>query len=148
MYDTILVPTDGSDRSLTALRHALELAEAVDASVHALYVVDTETSWLTVSKSEVRDTLRNVGEDAARQALSSAERLAADFDVSLVTATREGSPDEAIIDYVTSEDIDLVVMATHGRQGIGRRLLGSVTERVVRDAPVPVTTISESAGDG
>jgi nucleotide-binding universal stress UspA family protein len=144
MYDRILVPTDGSDNSLAALGHALDLAEVFDARVHALYVVDTETSWLTVSKSEVRDTLRTVGEDAAREALSSAERLAAPTEVSLVTATREGNPADETLDYVTAEDIDLVVMAPHGRQ---HRLLGNVTERVVRGSPVPVTTITESAGD-
>jgi nucleotide-binding universal stress UspA family protein len=145
MYDSILVPTDGTDTARGALAHALALADVFDATVHALYVVDSETSWLTVSKDEVRHTLRTVGEDAAREALSSAERLAGDADMSLVTATREGSPAEEIVAYATSEGIDLVVMGTHGRQGVEQRLLGSVTERVVRGSPVPVTTITDEA---
>jgi nucleotide-binding universal stress UspA family protein len=143
MYDHILVPTDGTDTALAAFRHALGLAEAFDATVDVLYVVDTETSWLAVSKDEVRNTLRTVGEDAARRALADAERAAADTDVPVTTATREGSPAATILDYVTAADVDLVVMGTHGRQGVEDRLLGSVAERVVRGSPVPVTTVTD-----
>lgn len=147
MYDRVLVPTDGGPHSTAAARHAVELAERHGATLHSLYVVDTGTGWLTVSKAEVRDALREVGEAAGREALRVVERLAADADVELVTAVREGSPDEAILAYVDEADVDLVVMGTHGRTGVERRLLGSITERVVRAADVPVTTITE-ADDG
>ena len=147
MYDRVLVPTDGGPHSTAAARHAVDLAEMHGATLHALYVVDTGTGWFTVSKAEVRDALREVGEAAGREALCVVEQLAADADVDLVTAVREGSPDEAILAYVGEEDVDLVVMGTHGRTGVEHRLLGSVTERVVRAADVPVTTITE-ADDG
>lgn len=142
MYDRILVPTDGGDHALAAARRAFDLAEQYDATVHALYVVETDTNWLTVSKDEVRDGLREIGEDAGGQALNAIEALGDDFDVELVTAMREGSPDEEILKYVGDEAVDLVVMGTHGRGGIRRRLVGSVSERVVREATVPVMTVT------
>lgn len=144
MYERVLVPTDGSDPSLAAARRAFDLAERYGATVHALYVVDTDTSWLTVSKSEVRDSLRAVGEDAGREALAAVEALADGFDVDLVTSLEEGTPDETILDYVEREDLDLVVLGAHGQGGVRRRLLGSVTERVVRGATVPVMTVGDS----
>jgi len=142
VYDRILVPTDGGDHALAAARRAFDLAEQYDATVHALYVVETDTNWLTVSKDEVRDGLREIGEDAGGQALNAIEALGDDFDVELVTAMREGSPDEEILKYVGDEAVDLVVMGTHGRGGIRRRLVGSVSERVVREATVPVMTVT------
>lgn len=141
MYDRILAPTDGSDPATAAVRHALDLAATTGATVHAVYVLDTRTGFLTVSKDEVRGALRDVGEDAATATLDEVERLAADADVDLVTEVLEGAPDEAILDYAADHDVDLVVVGTHGRTGLERRLLGSITERVIGGASVPVTTV-------
>lgn len=82
------------------------------------------------------------------EALHVVGRLAADADVDLVTAVREGSPDDAILAYADGEDVDHVVTGTHGRTGVERRLPGSVTERVVRAADVPVTTVTEADDEG
>jgi len=147
MYDRILVPTDGGEHAIAAARHAVELAGAFDATVHAVYVVDTETSWLTVSKSEVRSALESVGRGQGQQALSEVEELAADAGVELVTELLEGAPDERILAYAAEHDIDLVVMGTHGRTGVERRILGSVSERVVRSADAPVMTLTADGGN-
>ncbi|OYR58226.1 universal stress protein [Halorubrum halodurans] len=147
MYDRILVPTDGGDRSLAAARRAFDLAERYGATVHALYVVETDTSLLTVSKGDVRGALRAVGEEAGREALAAVEEAGDAFDVGLVTTLREGVADEVIVEYVRREAVDLVVMGTHGREGVRRRLLGSVAERVVRGAGVPVMTVPADRGD-
>jgi nucleotide-binding universal stress UspA family protein len=144
VYDRILLPTDGSDHALAAARRAFDLARKYGATVHALYVIDTDTNLLTVSKSEVRDSLREVGEDAGKQALGAVEELAAEFEVGLDTTLREGTPDEEILAYAAAESVDLVVMGTHGREGVRRRLVGSVAERVVREATVPVMTVTET----
>jgi nucleotide-binding universal stress UspA family protein len=145
MYDRILAPTDGSDPATAAVQHALDLAATTGATVHAVYVLDTRTGFLTVSKDEVRGALRDVGEDAATATLDEVERLAADADVDLVTEVLEGAPDQAILDYADDHDVDLVVVGTHGRTGLERRLLGSITERVIGGASVPVTAVH---GDG
>jgi nucleotide-binding universal stress UspA family protein len=144
MYERVLVATDGGELAETAARHAMALAGVHGATVHAAFVVDTDTGWLTVSKSEVRDSLRQVGQDAGREALEAVERLATEAGVPVVTELLEGTPEEELVAYAEAADVDLVVMGTHGREGVRRRLLGSVTERVVRDAPVPVLTVKPS----
>ncbi len=140
MYDAVPVPTDWSEPSLRAAEHAVELAARFDATLHALYVVDVNPSPLAVSRADVRETLREVGEQAAQNAFENVERLAAAAGVELETAVVEGAPAEQIVDYADDHSVDFVVMGTHGRSGLGKRLLGSVTERVVRNAPVPVLT--------
>ena len=141
MYDRILVPTDGSPSMQPVVDHALELASVHDATVHGLYVVDTgnfatlpvETTW-----DGVTDMLRQEGE----QAVSEFEEMAGDTPVE--TAIREGNPSGEIVAYAREHDCDAVVMGTHGRGGIDRLLLGSVAERVIRAAPVPVVTVPVS----
>jgi nucleotide-binding universal stress UspA family protein len=147
MYDEILVPVDGSEPSLHAAEHAAELAARFDAPLHALYVVDADPSPLAVSRADVRETLREVGEQAAENAFETVERLAEDAGVDLETAVVEGAPAEQIVDYAGERGVDLVVMGTHGRSGLGKRLVGSVTERVVRNAPVPVLTVGNHETD-
>ena len=150
MYDRVLIPTDGGEGALAAARHALDLAERYGATVHALYVIDTDTSWLTVSKTEVRDTLRDVGETEGSQALAEMESLAEEvgFEGELVTGLREGTPTKEILAYVEEARIDLVVMGTHGRKGIERSLLGSVAERTLRGSSVPVLIVPDTTQDG
>lgn len=142
MYDNILVATDGSDPATAAATHAIGLADTCDATLHALYVIDTGTTWLTVSKSDVRDTLRDVGHTEATNVLATVDDEATAAGVDIVTDIADGTPDDAILAYITDHDIDVVVMGTHGRNSVRRRLLGSITERVVREAPVPVVTVS------
>jgi nucleotide-binding universal stress UspA family protein len=141
MYDDILVPVDGSDHSMAAARQALGLAETYGATVHALYVVDTETSWLAVSKRDVQNSLRDLGQSAGEEALASFERLASDYDATVDTEILEGSVDVAILGHARDHDVDLVVLGTHGRSGVARRVVGSVAERVVRGATMPVMTV-------
>ena len=141
-YERILVPTDGSDHATAAARHALGLARTYDATVHALYVVDTGTSWLTVSKTEVRDSLREIGEGVGERALDDVVRLGEGYGVEVHTEVREGRPEAEILAAVEENDIDLVVMGTHSREWGGGGLVGSVAQRVVREARPPVMTVN------
>jgi len=147
MYDTIVLPTDGSAGIERVVEHAGKLARVHDATIRALYVVDAttftglpmETSW---------DGVRQVLESEGETALEGVERLAPD-DVAVETATVEGTPSTEIVRYTREQPVDVVVMGTHGRGGIDRLLLGSVAERVVRKSAVPVVTVpvSETAVD-
>lgn len=140
MYDKILVPTDGSDGVERAVSHAIDLAATNDATVHALYVVNTasyssmpmETSW-----EHIREMLGEEGENA----LERVRELADDAGVTVEAVIRDGSPSKEIVNYAEDEGCDLIVMGTHGRGGIDRLLLGSVAERVVRSSRVPVLTV-------
>lgn len=127
------------------MRHAVGLADATGATLYALYVVDTETSWLTVSKADVKQTLREVGTNAREAALAEVESRATDANVPVETALREGVPDEEILAHADELGADLVVLGTHGREGVARRVLGSTTERIARDANTPVLTIHADA---
>ena len=138
MYDRILVPTDGSETAAKAVEHAVDLAEQYDATLHVLSVVDpTRFSTVGVDPSSVLVAV----EKGAREAVEAVEAAAEEAGVPTETTVVRGSPAQTITEYATDNDVDLVVMGTHGRTGLDRYLLGSVTERVVRTSSVPVLTV-------
>mgnify|MGYP006305019255 CR=1 FL=1 len=153
MYDTILIPTDGSDTAGIAVEHAVDIAAKYDATVHALYVVDPD--WLTYSLgAEQLDRIRqgNFGEmdeleaDAA-EATGVVADAARDRDVDVVEAVRGGTPHKIITSYADTEGIELIVIGSHGRSGVRRALLGSVTERVLRSSHLPTLVVDEHRED-
>jgi len=142
MYDSILVPTDGSDHSDLATEHAMSLADRHDATVHALFVVEAagpQGHWdVAVEQQEA------VGEAA----LDDAAALGEDHGVGVERHLRRGTPSEEIVDAATDYDVDLVVMGTQGRTGFSRiATAGSTTERVVRLTEIP-TLVVGGAGQG
>jgi nucleotide-binding universal stress UspA family protein len=140
MYDAILVPTDGSEGTRGAVDHAIDHAERYDADLHVLYVVDTRVSAEAGMESPgVLDALEETGQQAIDDVIAQAE--AADVDT-IEAAVANGIPHQAIHDYAAENDIDLIVMGTHGRTGLDRYLLGSVSEKVVRTSPIPVLTVA------
>ena len=140
MYSEILVPTDGSPASDAAIEHALNLAEQYDARIHALYVVDGSTySSLEAGAELVIEALEDEGAEATDRVADAAAEAGVDCETIVTTGTAY----QSIRDYVESDDIDMIVMGTHGRKGLDRYLLGSVTERVVRTANVPVLTVRQ-----
>jgi nucleotide-binding universal stress UspA family protein len=160
MYERILFPTDGSDGAAAALAHARELAETHDGTLHVMTVLDTSSPHIGMTAAgtegattgmvaEEHDTSEPgmVGEERGIES-SLRERAQAIVDavvdeidtVDTVTAVERGPPHRAILDYADENDIDLIVMGTHGRTGIERYLLGSVAEKVVRTSDVPVLT--------
>ncbi|WP_253737925.1 universal stress protein [Halohasta salina] len=141
MYDEILFPTDGEPASQAALDHAVELAERYDAQLHVLYVVDTAAyASFDAGAETIVGALKEQGEAAVESTVETAE----DAGVRTVSTIVSGSPHEEIVEHAASEGADLIVMGTHGRTGLDRYLLGSVTERVVRTAETPVLTVHPS----
>ncbi|MFW6003264.1 MAG: universal stress protein, partial [Halanaeroarchaeum sp.] len=137
-YESVLVPTDGSDGAMAAAHHGLGLAESLGASVHVLSVVDD--TWMG---PEARSTITEAElERPAKEAIDDVAETAASYDVPAVqTHVEHGPPATRIGEFVNSNDVDAVVMGTSGRSGLGRVLLGSVAEKTVRTAPVPVITV-------
>ncbi|UPW01415.1 universal stress protein [Halorussus gelatinilyticus] len=149
MYDTVLLPTDGSEAMETVVEHARDIAERRGADVHVLYVVD-DRAFLTLDDDripEVTDGLQAEGERAT-------DAVASDFDaaaVSVSTEIREGNPADEILAVADERDADLVVMGSHGSDPT-RNMLGSVSQKVVTLSSVPVLTVDiadadSSAGD-
>ena len=139
MYDSILVPTDGSREVERALEHAFDLANRHNATIRALYVINAASYGglqLETALEGIADALHGEG----KAAVNRVDELAPET-VTVETEVRKGAPSQVIVDEAETTACDLVVMGTHGRGGIDRLLLGSVTERVVRRSPVPVLTV-------
>lgn len=141
MYNDILVPTDGSAGSNSVVAHAVELAKSTGARLHLLFVVNTTYTTYGATGNTALEQVRTHGTAAV-------EELAADIEaegIETETIIEEGDPYEKIIDYAEA-NTDLIIMATRGRTGLDRYLVGSVTERVVRLSDVPVLTIQTPKG--
>ncbi|KAB1187303.1 MULTISPECIES: universal stress protein [Haloferax] len=137
MYTHILVPVDGSPEAENAVGHAVHLADAVDAAIHALYVAGAP------SGDESKD--RAVAE-RGRRALEDVRERAEEHGLTVDTTVADGEPAATIAEYADTTNADLIVMGTHGRDGVDRLLNGSVAERVGRHVSIPVMTIR--LGDG
>ena len=166
MYDTVLYPTDGSEGAACAKQHAKAIAEQFGATVHVLYVADTAfgdtpmrlgqtddgewTTGMVRRKSENRSKTGmlkkevNVTDVLEREGKRFTEEVASELEeagVDAVSACRVGVAPKAIIKYADEHGVDVIVMGTHGRSGLERRLIGSVTEKVVRESHVPVLSV-------
>ncbi|MFW5978279.1 MAG: universal stress protein, partial [Halohasta sp.] len=136
-YQEILLPTDGSQGAEAAVDWGLTLADTYDGTVHTIYSVDTSRFAGEGGMIGMYDALERTGEaalDTIRQ-----QTREAGIDVTATLAT--GPAARVIRSYSEDHDVDLIVMGTHGRSGVERYLIGSVTESVVRHAEVPVCCI-------
>ena len=132
MYDSILIPVDGSAPAKRAVGYGSLLAEAYDAELVLLHALAGGTGG--------SDADRERGE----RVLSAARELV-DGGVPVETRLVEGVPHRAVVDHVADADVDLVVMGRRGRTGLGEGLLGSVTERVLVRVSVPVVVVPRGA---
>ncbi|MGQ9753621.1 MAG: universal stress protein [Thermaceae bacterium] len=141
MYQRILMPIDGSPCSEQALRHGLGLAKALSAKVHFLYVLENpaQAIWITPESVpyglELLEDLRRIGEEAVNKALQQARELG----VEATGEVKEGLPVPTIVEE--SERYDLLVIGTHGRTGLDKLLLGSVTEGVLHRTKTPTLAV-------
>jgi nucleotide-binding universal stress UspA family protein len=136
MYEDILLPFDGSDGAAEALHHAAEIAHWADATIHVLFVADTTLNSVTVVETQVVDALVQEGEGIVEEAEKTLDTLGVDYDSDVV----QGHPAPTIVEYAEQYEYDVIVMPTHGREGVSRYLIGSVTEKVVRLSSIPVLT--------
>lgn len=166
MYDNILYPTDGSDGANAAMEHAVGLATSYDATLHVLFVIDEhhvesgmvprkdgpERGRVTGMMKRDEETAgegsmsrnKDIGERLERRGVHLTQEVAAllaEEGCETTTEVKEGDPAQIITEYAADNEIDLITMGTHGRRGIKRRLIGSVTENVVRTSEVPVLTV-------
>jgi nucleotide-binding universal stress UspA family protein len=141
--ECILVPVDFSEHAQESIRVAAEWAKLYDAKVELLHVLTEESLSSLSSDGEVQspDNADTTPKAKARQALATIGREVSALNVPLELYVQTGSPATAITEFVETRNTDLVVMATHGRTGVERFLLGSVAETTVRHVPCPVLTV-------
>lgn len=139
MYDTILVPTDGSEDADRAVRYALEQAARFDAALHTLFVVDTRLHGEpALSSTElVVDDL----EDEGQRLLDAVRERADERGVDVVTRCCHGVPHEEIVEYGAEVEADAIFLGYQGRGHTRGDHIGSVAERVVRHAGRPVFVV-------
>ncbi|MDS0295032.1 universal stress protein [Halogeometricum luteum] len=145
MYDDILVPTDGSEHAGRAAQHAGYVAGLFGATVHLVSVVDVQAAAGAFNAGGVDKAFTDRLEAEGQRAVEAAEAEITGADA-VRTAVVRGRPDKVILDYADENDVDLVVMGTHGRTGLTRYVAGSVTERVLRLSEVPVLTVRAAEG--
>jgi nucleotide-binding universal stress UspA family protein len=144
MYQRILVPVDGSPTSLKGLAEAIRLARLSGGQIRLLYMVDALSAAMAVGayalSADVIDQLRADGEQILRQARDQAvaEGVAAD---TVLDEGLNGRLADWVVEQVRTWPADVVVLGTHGRRGVGRLLLGSDAEQVLRASPVPVLLV-------
>ena len=136
MYEDVLVPTDGSESVEQAVAHASAIADRFDATVHTVHVVQTPDVADQLEGSVV-ERLERAGREAVEAVT---EQTDGSGDVE--SAVLEGVPSEEIVSYAADRGIDVIVMATAGKTGAEREMVGSVTEAVVRQSPTPVLTVN------
>lgn len=138
----ILLPTDFSIHSAAATKYACELASRFDAELHLLHLLETHlSSTPEFAMGLALPKYINESRTAAEKSLASVLDPKWSAGRTVIHAVVEGSPKAEIVRYARKQDIDLIVLATHGRTGLSHVLMGSVAESVVRTAPCPVLTV-------
>jgi len=137
----ILFPTDLSDDSFAAWPHAVTLAEKLGARIHAVTVVEEPYALAPYEQySVLLHAMRDVIPQVEQRLRDRTKDVPKGVAVS-TTVVEALAPAGALLDYARKNAIDLIVVATHGRGAIAQVLLGSVAEKLIRSAPVPVLTV-------
>ncbi|MGF6777184.1 universal stress protein [Paraburkholderia sp. GAS334] len=151
MYSRILVAVDGSETSRRAFHAALDLAKSNGAVLQAFYAVENSPMYFDApgyDPSILRNSLIAQGKELDAELL----QLMRDAGVQGAVATGEASSLEdvsvLVLKAAAAFNADLLVMGTHGRRGFQRLILGSVAERCVRQAKLPVLLVPSAVGDG
>jgi universal stress protein A len=136
----ILLATDLSEYAGHATKYACELADRFQAELHVLYVFADLLPSADWSYPQLEEHLQKLQKE---QAIAVTKVVPHDWQKShtVVHATAQGKADVEIIRYAKAHQIDMIVLATHGRTGLSHMLIGSTAERVVRMAPCPVLTV-------
>lgn len=141
----ILVATDFSEPATVATDYGQELARSYGATLHVLHVIQDILEMYAFDLGAALPTVQQNIAEAAQRSLASL--TASRGDAVRTAIVRSANVSNAITQYAKENDIDLIVVGTHGRGAVSRFLIGSVAERVVRTAPCPVLTVHAGERD-
>jgi nucleotide-binding universal stress UspA family protein len=140
MIRKILVPTDGSEQSVKAIRGAVEVAKKLGAKVVGMTAIEPYSfSSMSEYRPETFEVFEKRTETIAKERLKQVESIAKAADVEFeINVSKSFSPYEAIIEAATETGCDAIFMASHGRRGLNAVLLGSETQKVLTHSRIPV----------
>ena len=148
MHKKILVPTDGSENAIKAGEYAISLADLSGADIIVLNVIDTYY-LAAIPQPDVRES---VDEELRADVQKAVERFEEQIEdnkcngkcqnVNFKILIKEGKPADVILKTINEEEIDQVIIGKSGKQGLEKFLLGKTTDKVVKQATVPVNVIS------
>jgi nucleotide-binding universal stress UspA family protein len=145
MYQHILISTDESEIAQKGVEHGLALAKALGAKATIIMVAESRFAFVAgdsgLSASaylEYANVQRQLGQKVLAGAKEAADYAGVEADTLLLT---HNFPDEAIVETAQARNCDLIAMSSHGRRGLNRLILGSVTSEVLANSPVPVLVI-------
>jgi nucleotide-binding universal stress UspA family protein len=140
MYKKILIPTDGSKASYNAAKHAIWAANSCGSEIIVLNVVELN-KIPEIRVDEVKNNLKKMMMEEGNIALDKVSQLLDESteDIKSSFIIKEGNPADKILQTIDDNDIDLVVMGTSGKHGLDRIMIGSVAEKVVRNANCTIT---------
>jgi nucleotide-binding universal stress UspA family protein len=143
MHDNVLIATDGSEQAERAVNYGIDLAEAFDAKVHALYVVETQASYiLTVGLSDDEmQEYKEYGEDVVTGVVEDAAESGLEGTGVVMT----GNVAEKIVEYAEDNDIGTIVMGQQGRGATLDKYIGGTAEKVMRLTDIPVIAMGPSS---
>jgi nucleotide-binding universal stress UspA family protein len=145
MFKRILVPVDGSPTSMRAVSSAIAIAKAFDGAVTAIYVIDPypfagvgtdfaygQAQYLSAATAEANDAIKTAREQIELAGVAVKTRV-----------VEEHTPWRGILETASAINADLVVMGSHGRRGLEKLVLGSVAQRVLQHAHLPVLVVRD-----
>jgi len=147
MYQRILVPVDGSPTSMRGLDEAIRLARLVGGSLHLVNVLDQPVILgIDSYHTDVFGALRKAGAEVIDEAKARC-RAAGVAATSFVSDVLPGRVSEVVVEQARASAADLIVLGTHGRRGIGRVLMGSDAEQILRAAATPVLLVRAASAE-
>jgi len=140
MYKKIIVPLDGSELSESVLDHVITIATSCQVPEVVLIRVrePLDNSVRVALDAEIASELDQAYHDEADNYLKSIAKLLEQKDIAVKTEVLAGNPAKKIIEYSSNNDVDLIIMSTHGRSGVSRIVFGSVADKVIRQTEVPI----------
>jgi len=137
----ILIPTDFSQLSYSALQFVTSTSAFRDATIYVMHVIDNDPALAFHTVDLNSETILRDVEEKAKKSLGKFIREITKIGVKPSLVVRRGDPHKEIIKFAKEKDVDLIALATHGRTGLAHMLIGSIAEKVVRYSPVPVLTV-------
>ncbi|MCX5804612.1 MAG: universal stress protein [Proteobacteria bacterium] len=141
MFKKIVCPVDFSEFTDGIIKYAVSLAKKYDAELHLFHVIPNLNYFTPYESFLTPENLVLIEKNIEKEVEKDFEKIIKGIDITVKKVIKTGVTFVEIIDYIKEENIDLVVMGTHGRSGIEHILIGSVAEKILRKSPCPVLTI-------